>query len=51
MEHWWKTNIRGENRSTRRKDCPNSTFSTANEKWIGLWSNPTSAVTDRQITT
>jgi len=46
-----KQTIRGENRSTRRSACHNSTYATANQKWIGLWSNPNTAVTDSQITT
>jgi len=32
------------------KTYPNSTFAAANQKWIGLGSNPTFVVTDRQIT-
>jgi len=50
MVQWWKQTLKGESRSTRRRVCPNSTFTTASHKWIGLWSYPTSAVTDRQTT-
>jgi hypothetical protein len=33
-------NLTGENRSTRRKTCPNATLSTTNPTWIDPGSNP-----------
>jgi len=51
MEHWWKQTVRGEKRSTRRRARPNLSFATTHHKLNWLWSNPTSAITDRQITT
>jgi hypothetical protein len=32
--------VTGENRSIRRKTCPNATLSTTNSTWIGMELNP-----------
>jgi hypothetical protein len=40
-KHWWKETDKGKEKYDKKKACPNSTFSTANQKWIGLGSNPT----------